>query len=91
MRFRQFPKMTISTSYRLQFNSSVRFMAGLSNLANNLTEGIHKIKCKYKHDDNKCEACGIYYKNCDCSLKYINIKDNLIECLCCNENYQKKL
>ena len=29
----------------------------LSNLVNNLFEGIHKIKCKYGHDDKKCETC----------------------------------
>ena len=27
----------------------------LSNLVNNLSEGIHKIKYKYGHDDKKCE------------------------------------
>ena len=32
----------------LQFIDSTRIMASsLSNLANNLSEGIHKIKCKY--------------------------------------------
>ena len=31
-------------------------------LANKLSEGIHKIKCKYVHDDRKCETCGIKYK-----------------------------
>ena len=32
--------------YSLQFINSARFMASsLSNLANNLAEGIHKIKC----------------------------------------------
>ena len=25
--------------------------SSLSNLVNNLAEGVHKIKCKYKHDD----------------------------------------
>ena len=40
-----------------------RFMASsLPNLVNNLTEGIHKIKCKHGHDDKKCENCGIDYK-----------------------------
>ena len=29
----------------------------LSNLVNNLSKGIHKIKCKYEHDDEKCETC----------------------------------
>ena len=47
-------------SYRLQFIDSARFMASsLSNLVNNLAEGIHKVKCKYKHNDKKYETCGI--------------------------------
>ena len=28
----------------------------LSNLVNNLSEGIHKIKFKFRHDDKKCET-----------------------------------
>ena len=37
-----------TTSYRLQFTDSTRFMESLVlNLVNNLTKGIHKIKCKY--------------------------------------------
>ena len=28
----------------------------LSNFVNNLAEGIHKIKCKHKHDDNKWQT-----------------------------------
>ena len=48
----------------LQFIDSVRFMAGsLSNLVNNLSKGIRKIKCKDRHNDKKCETCGIKYKN----------------------------
>ena len=36
----------------LQFIDSTRFMASsLSNLVNNLSEGIHRIKYKYRHDD----------------------------------------
>ena len=27
----------------------------LSNLVNNLTEGIHRTKCKYKYDNKKCK------------------------------------
>ena len=47
----------------LQFIDSARFMASsLSNLYNNLSEGIRKIKCKHGHDDKKCEVCGIKYK-----------------------------
>ena len=37
----------------------------LSNLVNNLSEGIHKIKCKYGHDGEKSETCGTKYKYCD--------------------------
>ena len=31
----------------------------LSNLVNNLAEGVHKIKCKYGHDNKKCETRGV--------------------------------
>ena len=49
-------EITKNISYILQFIDSARFMASsLSNLVNNLSEGIHKIKCKYRHDDKKCE------------------------------------
>ena len=40
--------------------------SSLSNLVNNLPEGIHKIKWKHGHDDKKCETCGIKYKYCVC-------------------------
>ena len=44
-----------------------------------------KIKCKYGHDDKKCETCRIKYKGCECCLEYTIVKNNLIEykCLCC--------
>ena len=45
-------------SYILQFIDSTKFMASsLSNLAKNLSVGVHRIKCKYGHDDKKCEIC----------------------------------
>ena len=53
--------------------------SSLSNLVNNLSEGIHKIKCKYEHNDEKCETCGIKCKYYDCFLEYTNFKDDLIE------------
>ena len=64
----------------------------LSNLASNLSEGIHRIKCKYGHDDKKCKTCGIKCKYGDCFLEYTNLKDDLIEykCLCSNKSYQHK-
>ena len=58
--------------------------SSLSNLVNNLTEGIHKIKCKYGHNDKKSETCEIKYKDCECFLEYTNVKDDLTKykCLC---------
>ena len=51
--------------------------SSLSNLADDLTEEIHKINCK----------------DCDCFLKYKSVKENLIryECLSCNKDYSNKL
>ena len=46
--------------YILQVIDSARFMASsLSNLINTFTEGIHRIKCKFRHDNKKCETCRI--------------------------------
>ena len=61
--------------------------SSLSNLVNNLSEGIHRIKCPCRYDDKKCETCRIKYKYLDCFLEYTNFKDDLIEykCLCCNK------
>ena len=65
--------------------------SSLSNFVNNLSDGIHKIKCKFGHDDKKCETCGIKHNYCDCFLEYINFKDDLIEySLFCNTHYQQK-
>ena len=45
-------EITNNMSYVLQFINTARFItSSLSNLVNNLSEGIHKIKCKYGHDD----------------------------------------
>ena len=67
--------------------------SSLSNLFDNVSEGIHIIKFKCRHDDKKCETCGIKCKYCDCFLEYKNFKDDLIEykCLCFTKNYQQKL
>ena len=66
--------------------------SSLSSLVNNLAEGIHKTKCKYKHNDQKYQTCAIKYKCLACSPEYTNFKNDLIEykCLCCNKNYPKK-
>ena len=51
----------ITISYKIKFTDSARFMpSSLSNLVNNLAEGIHKFK----------------YKDCDCFLEYESLKDN---------------
>ena len=49
----------------------------LSNLVDNLAEGIHEIKCK----------------DCNCCLEYESVKDNLIKykCLSCNKDYSNRL
>ena len=39
--------------------------SSLSNLVDNLAEGIHKVKCKCGHDNKKCETCGIKCKYCE--------------------------
>ena len=45
-------EITKYISYILQFIDSARFMASsLTNIVNNISERIHKIKCKYRHDD----------------------------------------
>ena len=58
----------------------------LSNLVNNLSVGIHKIKCKYGQDDKRYQR--IFRSS---FLEYNNFKDYLIECKClpCNKNYQR--
>ena len=67
----------------LQFVDSVRFIASsLSDFVNYLSEGIHRIKCKYGHDNKRCEKCPIKNTYCDCCLEY--------KCLCCKKNYQHK-
>ena len=86
-------EITKTVSYILQFIDSKRFMASsLSNLLNNLCEGIQRIKCKFDHDDKKCKICGIKYKYCDCFLEYTNFKDDLVEYKYsrCNRCYQGK-
>ena len=44
-------------------------------------------------NDINCGTSRIKYKDCGRYLEYTNVKDYLIEykCLCCNNNYQKKL
>ena len=45
-------KKKLQIYYTLKFIASATFMtSSLSNLANNLAEGIHKIKLKYRHNN----------------------------------------
>ena len=47
-------EITRKLSYILQFIDRARFMASsLSNLVNNLSKEIHRIKCKFGYDDKK--------------------------------------
>ena len=66
--------------------------SSLSNLVNNLSAGIHRIKYKYGQNHKKCEACETKYNSGTCFLEYTNFKDDLskYKCLCCNKSYQRK-
>ena len=73
-------EITKNISCILQFIDSARFMtSSLSNLVNNLSEGIHRIKCKFRHNGKKCKTCWIKYKYCNCFVEYTHFKDRLIE------------
>ena len=70
-------KRVIIICYKIKFIDSARFIAtSLSNLVDNLTEGIHKIQCR----------------DYDCFLEHESVKDNLIKykCLSCNKVYSNK-
>ena len=75
-------EMTKNISYILQFIDSARLLVGsLSNLVNNLSGGIHKIKCKYRHD-NKNWNLWNYIRSVESFLQYTTFKDDLIEYKC---------
>ena len=53
-------EITKNLSHMIQFIDSARYMASsLSNLVNNLSKGIDRIKCKFGHDNKQCETFGI--------------------------------
>ena len=63
-------EITKSISYILQFVDRARIMlSSLSNFVNKLSEVTHIIKCKFGHDDKRCEAFGNKYKYCVCFLE----------------------
>ena len=68
----------VTKSYKVKFIDTARITASsLSNLVDDLAEGIHKVKCK----------------DCDYFLEYESVKDNLIiyKCLSCNKDHSNKL
>ena len=47
-----YKKLEKNISFMLQFIDGAKFLArSLTNLVNNLSEGIRKIKCTFRHDD----------------------------------------
>ena len=78
-------EITKNISYLLQFinrNKIYGYLSSLSDLVYNLSEGLHRIKCKLGHDDKKCETCRIKCKYYGCFFEYANFKDDLIEYKC---------
>ena len=68
----------LSLSHKIKFIDSARFMVtSLSNIVDNLTEGIHKIKCK----------------DCNCFPEYESVDSNLIKykCFSCSKGYLNKI
>ena len=68
----------VTKSYKIKLIDKARFMAtSLSNLDDNVTEGIHKVICK----------------DCDCLLEYESVKENSIKykCISCNKDYSNKI
>ena len=57
-------KRTITIIYKSKFIGSIRFMASSSDLVENISKIIHKIKCKHGHENKFFfKKCKIEYKN----------------------------
>ena len=52
----------------LLVDSARPITSSLSNLVNNLSIGVHEIKCKFAHNDKKCETRWFKYKYFDCCI-----------------------
>ena len=59
--------MEKNISYMLQLIDSAKYMASSLSNVNNLSDGIHRIKCQQGLDDKKSETCRIE-KKYDCLL-----------------------
>ena len=60
-------KSVVTISYKIKFIDTASFMAtSLSNVVDNITEGLHKVTFKY----------------CDCFLQYESVKDKLMKYKC---------
>ena len=71
-------KSVITISYKTKIIDSAKFMASLlSDLVDNVAEGVDKIKCK----------------DCDCFLEYESVNDNSMKykCISCNKDYWNKI
>ena len=80
-------KAVETTSYKIKFIDSMQFMAtSLSNLVDNLTEGIHKIRCK------DCNYFLEYESQSNRVSLIVSVKNSLIKykCLSCNKDYSTK-
>ena len=62
----------------------------LSNLVNNLPEGLHRIRCTLGNEGTKCESCGIKYKYCHCFFFNIQTLKIITNFLSCSKSYQQK-
>ena len=67
----------------MQFIDSARFMeSSLSNPVNNLFEGIHKIKCKYRHNDKKI----LKLVQLNISIKILSLNTQILKMISWNTN-----
>ena len=65
-------KIYLKIYLTIYFIDSTRFMArSLSNLVNNLSEGIHRIKCKFGHNNKNVKLVEL---NIDIVTVFLHIK-----------------
>ena len=75
-------KSVVTISYKIKFIDSARFMAtSLSNFVDNLTEGIHKNKCKYCNFFLNMKVLRIIWSNMNVYLAIKIIQTKLMKTL----------